>query len=192
MSDFVPLTGEPLAIDLINTDVLLPGVGWVDCLASLAQTRLWVGLQHHRLDVDADRLTKADVTALHQLREDVGGAVARLRAGKRPPATALRAINAALEDAPAVRHLRWNEGGLGLEMRRPSGAGRRLLTQVAEGSAELLTDPKVREIRDCAMDECVMIFYPTRPSRKWCSDALCGNRARVARHYRRSREDAAS
>lgn len=192
MSDFVPLTGEPLAIDLINTDVLLPGVGWVDCLASLAQTRLWVGLQHHRLDVDADRLTKADATALHQLREDVGGAVARLRAGKRPPATALRAINAALEDAPAVRHLRWNEGGLGLEMRRPSGAGRRLLTQVAEGSAELLTDPKVREIRDCAMDECVMIFYPTRPSRKWCSDALCGNRARVARHYRRSREDAAS
>lgn len=192
MSDFVPLTGEPLAIDLINTDVLLPGVGWVDCLESLAQTRLWVGLQHHRLDVDADRLTKADVAALRRLREDVGVAVGRARVGKRPPAKAVRAINDALEEAPAVRRLRWDGTGLDLEMRRPSGAGRRLLTQVAEGSAELLTDPNVRAIRDCAMDECVMLFYPTRPSRKWCSDALCGNRARVARHYRRSREASAS
>ncbi len=187
VSEFVPLTGEPLAIDLINTHALLPNIGWVDGLESLPRTRLWVGMQQHRLSADPDALTRADVSALRQLREDIGSAVARARHGQRPTATSLRAINAALDQAPAVRRLRWDHDALDLEMRRPSGAGRQLLTQVAEQSADLLADPSVRLIRDCAMESCVMLFYPSRPSRKWCSDAICGNRARVQRHYRKSR-----
>lgn len=188
VSEFVPLTGEPLAVDLINTNALVPDIGWVDGLESLPRTRLWVGMQQHRLSVDPDALTRADVAALRQLREDVGSAVARARPGKRPPAASIRAINTVLEEAPAVRQLRWDHDALDLEMRRPSGAGRRLLTQVAEQSADLLADPSVRLIRDCAMESCVMLFYPSRQSRKWCSDAICGNRARVQRHYRKSRE----
>lgn len=192
VSEFIPLTGEPLAIDLINTNALLPDIGWVDGLETLPRTRLWVGMQQHRLSVDADALTLADVEALRQLRTDVGSAVDRARHGKRPPVASLRAINRALDDAPAVRHLRWNGDSLDLEMRRPSGAGRRLLAQVAEECADLLADPSIRLIRDCAMESCVMLFYPSRPSRKWCSDAVCGNRARVQRHYRKARESSAS
>lgn len=148
VSDFLPLTGEPLAIDLVNTNALLPDIGWVDCLESLPRTRLWVGMQQHRLSVDPDALTRADVAALQQLRTDVGSAVARARHGRRPPAASIRAINTALEEAPAIRRLRWDHDTLDLEMRRPSGAGRRLLTQVAEQCADLLADPSVRLIRD--------------------------------------------
>lgn len=188
----MPLTGEPLAIDLINTNALLPDVGWIDALETLPRTRLWIGLQQHRLSVDVKALTRADAEALRQLRTDVGSAVARTRQGKRPPAASVRAINTVLDDAPAVRRLRWNGDSLDLETHRPSGAGRRLLTQVAEQCADLLADPSIRLIRDCAMESCVMLFYPSRPSRKWCSDAICGNRARVQRHYRKSREASAS
>ncbi|MEV3921501.1 CGNR zinc finger domain-containing protein [Actinomadura coerulea] len=32
-----------------------------------------------------------------------------------------------------------------------------------------------------------MLFLPAHPRRRWCSAARCGNRVRVARHYRRHR-----
>jgi len=53
---------------------------------------------------------------------------------------------------------------------------------------ELLTDDPSR-IRRCAHPECVLYFYDTSPkrSRRWCSMAGCGNRAKAARHYARSR-----
>jgi predicted RNA-binding Zn ribbon-like protein len=33
-----------------------------------------------------------------------------------------------------------------------------------------------------------MIFVATDARRKWCSSTTCGNRARVARHYQRSKD----
>ncbi|MFD0573781.1 CGNR zinc finger domain-containing protein [Kitasatospora gansuensis] len=34
----------------------------------------------------------------------------------------------------------------------------------------------------------MLLFRPVNPRRQWCSAARCGNRARVARHYRRQKE----
>ncbi|MEU9839973.1 CGNR zinc finger domain-containing protein [Actinomadura sp. NPDC048032] len=39
----------------------------------------------------------------------------------------------------------------------------------------------------CEADDCVLLFLPAHPRRRWCSAARCGNRVRVARHYRRHR-----
>lgn len=187
MTEFEPLTGEPLAIDLINTRARLPGVGWVDALASLSGLRLWVNLQQSRLDVGGGRLTRSDLAAIHRLRDDVADAVARIRQGRRPSAATLTAINDALQASPPTARLGWTADGLAYASRRPGGPGARLLAQLAEAAAELLVDPRASDIRDCGLADCVMIFYPSRPSRKWCCDAICGNRARVARHYRRTR-----
>ncbi|WP_371871358.1 CGNR zinc finger domain-containing protein [Phytohabitans rumicis] len=41
------------------------------------------------------------------------------------------------------------------------------------------------KVRQCEADDCVMLFLPAHPRRRWCSGACCGNRTRVAWHYQR-------
>jgi predicted RNA-binding Zn ribbon-like protein len=72
--------------------------------------------------------------------------------------------------------------------RRRSGTpGVRLAAWLAEAAAELLADPGVTKVRECEAEDCVMLFLPAHPRRRWCSATRCGNRARVARHYQRHR-----
>lgn len=45
-------------------------------------------------------------------------------------------------------------------------------------------------IHRCDADRCVLLFFDTSRNRlrRWCDMATCGNRAKAAAHYRRSRE----
>jgi predicted RNA-binding Zn ribbon-like protein len=45
-------------------------------------------------------------------------------------------------------------------------------------------------VRRCESDRCVLLFYDSSKnrSRRWCDMAACGNRAKAAAHYRRSRQ----
>jgi predicted RNA-binding Zn ribbon-like protein len=59
-----------------------------------------------------------------------------------------------------------------------------LVSQIAEEAVSLFADPRQPHLRACLAPSCVLYFTKTHPRREWCSPA-CGNRARVARHYRR-------
>ncbi|MEU6739368.1 CGNR zinc finger domain-containing protein [Streptosporangium sandarakinum] len=186
MSDTVPLTGEPLALDLINT---CTAVG--DLLATPADLRAWLGLQADRFGearelVTAD-LTAADLAAVRDLRDRAARVLDHVRRGERPPADDLDALNRAQRAAPAVAALTWDGAAVTAVRRRAGTSVDRLTAWLAEAAAELLADPAVTEVRRCAADDCVMLFLPSHPRRRWCSAARCGNRARVARHYRRHR-----
>ncbi|NUW38593.1 CGNR zinc finger domain-containing protein [Nonomuraea rhodomycinica] len=202
MSDLVPLTGEPLALDLVNTRPLLPE-GPVDLLATPAGLAGWLSTQAGRLDgagvldagVDASRawegLTDDDVAAVHAVRDHVAVALTHVRRGERPPAAALDGLNGAQRAAPAIRELTWESqtgdgaGAIAVTLRRSGPLGVRLAAWLAEAAADLLADPKVGRVRACEADDCVMLFLPAHPRRRWCSAARCGNRARVARYYQR-------
>ena len=43
----------------------------------------------------------------------------------------------------------------------------------------------LEKVRECEAADCVMLFRPAHPRRRWCSPTRCGNRARVARYYQR-------
>ena len=60
------------------------------------------------------------------------------------------------------------------------------LAALAADAIELLTGPERENLRACGAPGCVLIFLKDHPRRTWCS-AACGNRARQARHYERSR-----
>jgi predicted RNA-binding Zn ribbon-like protein len=62
-----------------------------------------------------------------------------------------------------------------------------LLAQLA-AAAELLASPAIRQVRRCEGHDCRMLFLPANPRRRWCSPAVCGNRARVARYYQRHKD----
>ncbi|SEK69299.1 CGNR zinc finger domain-containing protein [Nonomuraea pusilla] len=197
MSDVVPLTGEPLALDLVNTR---PSVG--DLLATADRLHAWLALQADRfpearalaaeLGALTDRpgerqggLDDTGLAAVHAVRDHVARALDRVRHGSPPDPADLEALNAAQRAAPAVIELAWDGAAVTAVRRRGGPAGARLAAWLAEAAADLLTDPAVTAIRECAADDCVMLFLPAHPRRRWCSAARCGNRVRVARHYRR-------
>ncbi|MEU7714598.1 CGNR zinc finger domain-containing protein [Micromonospora chalcea] len=185
--DLVPLTGEPLALDLVNTR---PATG--DLLVTPDNLRAWLELQADRLPEArelAAALTAADLTAVHAVREHTAQAVDHVRRGEPPSATALESLNQAQRGAPAINELAWDGTSITAVRRRTGPAGPRLAARLAEAAAELLTDPAIAKIRQCEADDCVMLFLPAHPRRRWCSATRCGNRVRVARHYQRHRPD---
>jgi predicted RNA-binding Zn ribbon-like protein len=69
-----------------------------------------------------------------------------------------------------------------------------VLVPVAESAAGLLSSGNLALVRKCENPECILFFYDTTKNhgRRWCSMSACGNRAKVAAHYRRTRPPAAS
>jgi predicted RNA-binding Zn ribbon-like protein len=54
---------------------------------------------------------------------------------------------------------------------------------IAHQAVELFGGAQRKQLRACLAPGCSLYFLMRHPRREWCS-SLCGNRARVARHYR--------
>ncbi|QIS12259.1 CGNR zinc finger domain-containing protein [Nocardia arthritidis] len=180
MIDAEPLIGEPLALDLVNTR---SAVG--DLLETPAQLAHWLRLQTERIPGATGRPTRDDLAMVRAVREHTTTALEALLHARRPPAAALRALDEARSAAPATPHLEWNGRSVVSVVRRNGSPGARLAAVLADAAADLLTDPRITELRRCAADDCVLLFLPNHPRRQWCSPERCGNRARVARYYQR-------
>lgn len=65
------------------------------------------------------------------------------------------------------------------EMASPANA----LGVIAEAAAKLLTEGNFDYVRQCEHPDCTLWFYDRTKAhkRRWCSMALCGNRAKIAR-----------
>jgi len=61
------------------------------------------------------------------------------------------------------------------------------LALIARASIDLLTGPDRMRLGVCGAPGCVLFFLKESRRNQWCS-ATCGNRARVAQHYRRHRQ----
>ncbi|MFD3703033.1 CGNR zinc finger domain-containing protein [Nocardia sp. NPDC058658] len=167
MRDPRPHTGEPPALDLLNTR--WAGAEPGDLLADLDGLRTWLELLGlaERVPVDEHSLT-----ALHTARDAVHDAVTRADH---------RALNQVLDhgrirreltdegprDIPEVDDPAWLPGWL---------AADNLLHLIAQAP---------QRIRQCAHPDCVLFFYDTSKNgtRRWHSMATCGNRTKAARHY---------
>ncbi|MFH9825612.1 CGNR zinc finger domain-containing protein [Streptomyces bobili] len=189
MRESEPLTGEPLALDLVNTRPA-GADGRTDLLGTPERLAAWLAVEADRLDLSAESAvpTEADLAAVHAVRAHTEAAVQSLLHGQEPPVAALSALTDAQRAAPAVRELTWDGGAVVSVLRRTGPLGVRLAAMLAEAAADLLTDPAVGRLRECEADDCVMIFLPAHPRRRWCSPARCGNRARVARYYQRRKQ----
>lgn len=186
VSDLLPLVGEPVAIDLVNTR---PATG--DLLTTPDHLRAWLNLQADRFtearELAAVELTAADLAAVQKVREHTAQALDHVRHGTRPQAADLEALNEAQRAAPPISELTWNGGAVTAARRRTGAPAARLAAWLAEATAGLLADPAVVKVRQCEAADCVMLFLPAHPRRRWCSAARCGNRVRVSRHYQRHR-----
>lgn len=179
------LTGEPLALDLVNT-VAGPPDDEVDLLGTPEALRAWLTAERDRLGSVA--AGEIDLAAVRALRTHIDAAVQAARTSRPPPPAALRAITAALRNAPAYEELGWDGEVVTITWRRRGNPTASLLAQIAAAAAELLASPAIRQVRRCEGRGCRMLFLPANPRRRWCSPAVCGNRARVARYYQRHKD----
>lgn len=191
MRDSEPFTGEPLALDLVNTRPAEAGTR-IDLLGTPRHLAGWLELERDRFGTEADgpAPTAADLATVHAVRAHTEAAVRALLDGREPPADALRGLTDAVRAAPSVPELAWESGSVTAVPRRDGPLGVRLAAVLAEAAADLLTDPAAGRIRECGADDCLMLFLPAHPRRRWCSPARCGNRARVARYYQRHKQAA--
>lgn len=179
MTDPVPLTGEPLALDLVNTRP-----AGADLISTVEGLAAWLGLEGDRVPAP-EPLTAEDLAPVHAVREHAAVAIEHARRAARPPAEALDGLAEAQRRAPAIRRPVWDGAAVAVLAERRGGYGERLAAHLAEAAADLLADPAVGRVRECEADGCVMLFLPAHPRRRWCSATRCGNRARVARYYAR-------
>jgi predicted RNA-binding Zn ribbon-like protein len=176
--------GEPLALDLINTNLNGPD-GPLDVLASMEGLRAWLAAEDGRLSLSGATPTEGDAVRVRALREHTTKAIGSARLGQRPPRTALRAIGEARAASLVHIELVWNGKAVIDTVRRTGEPGDVLVAELAQAAIDLLTSPQVTAVRECAHPDCVLLFLPGHPGRQWCSPSLCGNRARVARYYLR-------
>jgi predicted RNA-binding Zn ribbon-like protein len=111
---------------------------------------------------------------------------AAARSGE-PKLTDLDGLNCALSAAPARLRLKHHDGGYTWQIRQPAPSVALLLAPVLWSAGDLLTQPGLRRVRQCANDKCLWLFLDDSKSgtRRWCSMSMCGNRAKARRHYLR-------
>lgn len=178
-----PLTGEPVALDLLNTRWVQDGEPLDLFAGAFGLTRveglaLW--LESTGL---ADRFRADAATLVHLLtaREALARAVAD------PADESARALVDAVLEYGRIRATLTMEGpGERTEFDDPTWGP---AWTAARDYLELLGSGPER-IRACASETCVLRFHDTsrNGSRRWCSMAACGNRAKASRHYARTRE----
>ncbi|GAA2660242.1 CGNR zinc finger domain-containing protein [Streptomyces aculeolatus] len=169
-----PLTGEPLALDLVNTWWIDQGSP-VDFFYEPDGVGRWLG--EHGLSGHA-----ADAPAPAAVREPLTAARAALRAALDGDEQPLDEILAHGSRRPLLR-----DGRATSEVVVDDPAW--LPAWVAAADLVRLFEEHPERVRGCANPECVLWFYDTSKNgrRRWCSMEGCGNRAKAARFQERHR-----
>lgn len=158
---------EALLLDLLNTTPVIDGTA-TDLLPDLVTATPW--LTDHDVAATDDEL--ADLVAARQELQ----AVVR---GDRIP-SALRPFLDRVRLQPVAA-----DGGVDWRLTEATGAARAVLAW----DGLRITSPG--RLRPCANDECrLFLIDRSKPNTaRWCSMAICGNRMKARRHYRRTHPD---
>jgi predicted RNA-binding Zn ribbon-like protein len=188
-----------LCLDFANTADWHESEQPVEMLTSFGDLLIW-GRETDVLDADdvvqfqrAAEYTPETAIAVYEraitLREAVFR-IFRLVARQQPVAPDdLKLLNAEVAQAHRHRTLIPLDEGYGWAWVGQDAALDRVLWDVAQSAADLLTSDGLARVRQCAGDPCGWLFFDTsrNRSRRWCNMEGCGNRAKARRYYERRR-----
>lgn len=191
------LSAGRLCLDFANTADWHAGDAPVELVPDYAHLIAWSRLAGLVDDEQADRfmiLAARDpdaAAAVHEraiaLREAIYRLFSALSHEREPNPVDLATINAEL--AIAFDHLlvERRDAGFAWGWRVDGRSLDRFLWPVARSAAEVLTSEDLARVRECAGEPCGWLFLDTsrNRTRRWCSMASCGNRAKARRHYER-------
>ena len=174
------MPGGPIAVDLANTTWNNDGqvVDWLDEDAAVRDFAETYGMRCRSADVPAVR--QSLVRARGMVRDVLNTAVTDEQWG---PLQAQ--INDELADALLVLALSSGTAHIDASHREPT---RQLAVRALVNAVEVKRDHAGR-VRCCRHPDCMLWFVDVSKGgqRRWCSMERCGNRAKVQRHYERTR-----
>ncbi|MFI6153686.1 CGNR zinc finger domain-containing protein [Kitasatospora sp. NPDC051170] len=175
-----PLIGEPLALDLLNTR--WAGTPVNDLLDGVQGYGIW--LSSNGLD---GRCTAdgAGLAAILQAREAIGLAFQDLRDQGELGPGARSGLDAVLDHG----RLRRTAGPGGPEDRAETDGPQWLAPWIAVDDLLALLAQGAPRLKQCAHEACILHFFDASQNgkRRWCRMAVCGNRAKAARHYEKAK-----
>jgi predicted RNA-binding Zn ribbon-like protein len=180
-----PLRDESLAVELHNTVYASQG-RMLDGLAEPDDAAVWVAALGDRLPADGSG-PGPNRDELIALRYAVRDALQATIEGRTIVRSSLDVLDRAAARAPSSPTARWRAGGPPVPSVRFHTTRRAdiVIGAIAADAIDLITGPSAAQLRACDAPGCVLVFRRHHTRREWCSDA-CGNRARQARHYRRT------
>lgn len=162
------------------------GERWRRCIerlrepTDLARWFVEAGLTAAEVEVRSEDLVEA-----RRLREALYRVFTAVRTAAAP-----QRVDVAVVDAWAVRAvpgtgLRLTDGRLDAAPATLDAPG--LLTVLARDGVDLLTSDAAQRIRECARDDCALLFVDTSRAgaRRWCAVDACGARSRMSAYQRR-------
>lgn len=182
--------GEPLvALDLVDT-LMLAADPPADLLAGEGGAEKWWGLQGRRLPGGP----VPDPAATRRLRAAIRDLLDSHLEHRAPRETSVEDVNAAAASVPVSERLVARDGELRREIRWHAEFGGNVrLAAIAREVIGLMSSPEqLARLRRCANPGCSMLFLAASSRRQWCTPNICGNRARVARHYLKHRVQGAT
>jgi len=131
----------------------------------------------------AKRIYQSAIT----LREALRLMAEKLAAQRLVPRTSIEAINRAIGKRPGCVLLKRGAGRFEELTRLDLNEPEQLMVPIAQSASDLLCHGNFALVKRCANPACEAFFYDTSKNhtRRWCSTTGCGNRMRVAAHYRR-------
>ena len=189
--------GNQTCLDFINTQMIQHGHP-VDLLEDFTSLMAWM-VQARILDAgDAKEAIRKwggqrdglrTFERARELRATLRDMAKRLVAGRAVPPSALDAINGLLRLRLGYAQLTRTRGGFERRFHVETGEAIHLLAPIAESASDLLAHCERALIKRCKNKACILYFYDTTKNhaRHWCSMSICGNKIKVAEHYRRKR-----
>ncbi|HXT67918.1 MAG TPA: ABATE domain-containing protein [Nitrospiraceae bacterium] len=191
--------GNHPCLDFINTELILDGRR-TDILEERADVIEWL-IRAKLLNANegkgiAARLGQAEGVRLLSkakafrmvLREMAEQIVAR----KPVPQSVIATINRLLSQRPGYPQLLRTTGRVERHFYSSTHGPSQFLALLAEAASDLLCTKDLPLVKKCRNQACILFFYDTTKNhaRQWCSMSICGNRMKVAAHYRRQRRGA--
>ena len=178
------VVGNNLALDFVNsfTTELTP--------QSLVRWAVAVKL------IDAEKakslLLKWGETILAEIaefRKELREAVINLANGEKLKPQELDLINQVLRQSSGYSELSQTPEGFTKRFEIDLSEPKKILVPIAESMADLLCYGNLDYLRNCENPPCFLYFYDTTKNhkRRWCSMAVCGNRAKAAKFYQRQK-----
>jgi predicted RNA-binding Zn ribbon-like protein len=183
-----PRLGLPLALELVNTQFAAGGQT-CDGLDSTEQLQQWLRVNAELFDVPLPPVTSNLLERFRTLRSALRALFGAAKEAHAPPPTALRLVNHVAAASPRFERLEFVRDTPSMTLVDVADAPSATLACVARSAIEVLAGPDRGDVGRCEAPGCVLFFVKDSRRRHWCS-AACGNRARVARHYVRSRRRA--
>lgn len=186
--------GERLAIDLLNTVIVIDGEVR-DLLERPDDVARWgERIRQSAGATPAARVHQRELEELKTFREDLRRGLRAWIETHRPGRQLVALLNIRLSRDPEVLELQTVGDDLMAVHQSIAAPRDRLYGAIARSAASLLVEDDPGRLRKCANPDCRLMFYDVSKAgrRRWCLMQTCGARAKVsafrARRRRRTRK----